>query len=415
MMTTPLLIVAAVSALIWSIMAATIIHHALKTRYLRPIDGPISADAPAVEVVIPALNEEDRVEATVRKVLTQEYPHLSLTVVDDRSTDRTGAILDRLAESLPLRVIHGAPRPTGWVGKTWAISQGTNGDSDEWLLFVDADMGLHPRALATAIDQANRVEADLVSFIARPEIHSFWQAAIAITLGEVLFTMYPPHRINDPKSSVALAAGGFLLVRRSVYERIGGHEAVRAEIVEDIQIGRLIKESGARLSVHLAPDLAWTHMYGSFGDLWRGLRKNAYAGMEYQLHKYITGAIGGQIMAWTPVVATIVGLAIGSWPLAIVGIAGWLAQALSAAPSIPYLRISPLYALTLPLGSFAYTAIATSSVWNHYRGRILWKGVTFSAREVREAGRTDRGRAGAAPAAPSVSATAAPPPGEARP
>ncbi|MDB5351770.1 MAG: glycosyl transferase family 2 [Planctomycetota bacterium] len=394
-MTTPLLIVAIVSALIWTAMTATIFHHVLKTQYLRPISGPISADSPRVEVVIPALNEEERVETTVRNVLAQEYPHLHLTVVNDRSTDQTGAILDRLAETLPVRVIHGVPRPTGWVGKTWAISQGASGATAEWLLFVDADMELHPRALATALDQASKADADLVSIIARPEIKTFWQGAIAVTIGELLFTMYPTHLANDPKSPVAIAAGGFLLVKRSVYERVGGHEAVRAEIVEDIQFGRLVKQSGGRLSIHLAPDLAWTHMYGTFGDLWRGLRKNAYAGMEYQLRKYIAGAIGGQIMAWTPMVATVVGLAIGSWPLAIVGAWGWLAQALSVAPSIPYLRISPLFVLTLPLGSLAYTAIATASVWNHHRGRIIWKGVTFSATDVQAASRPDPGRADA--------------------
>ncbi len=403
-MTTPLLIVAVVSALIWTVMAATIFFFALKTRYLRPFAGATPTDWPTVDVVIPALNEEDRVESTVRKVLSQDYPHLRLTVVNDRSTDRTGEILDGLAETLPLRVIHGAPRPTGWVGKTWAISQGAQGATADWLLFVDADVELHPRALATALDQASQENADLVSFIARPEIKTFWQGAIAVTIGEVLFTMYPLHLANDPKSPVAIAAGGFLLVKRSVYDRVGGHEAVRAEIVEDIQFGRLIKKSGGKLSIHLAPDLAWTHMYGTFGDLWRGLRKNAYAGMEYQLHTYVTGAIGGQIMAWTPIVATLVGLATGSLPLSLVGLWGIAAQALSVAPLIPYLRISPLFVFSLPLGSLAYTAIATSSVWNHYRGRIIWKGVTFSATEVRAAGRPDAGRAGASRPVPAASA-----------
>src|SRR4051812_2041273 len=116
-MIAPLLIVASVAALVWTALAALILHHSLRTRLLSPFDGPLPGDLPSVEVVIPALNEEERVEATVAKVLSQDYPSLRLTVVDDRSTDRTGAILDRLAETLPVRVIHGEPRPTGWVGK----------------------------------------------------------------------------------------------------------------------------------------------------------------------------------------------------------------------------------------------------------------------------------------------------------
>jgi len=211
----------------------------------------------------------------------------------------------------------------------------------------------------------------------------------------ILFTMYPLYKTNDAQSPVAIAAGGFLLVRRSRYEAIGGHEAVRAEIVEDIQLSKRMKESGGKLSVHFAPDLAWTHMYGSLREIWIGLRKNAYAGMEYQLHKFISGALGGQIMAWSPIAATIVGIVLGSWPLIAVGALGWLAMIAATAPLIPYLRVSPLFAFAMPAGSFLYTAIACSSVWHHYRGRIIWKDVTFSASEVREASRQAQGPAGA--------------------
>lgn len=394
-----MIILAVAVALIWGAMAVAIARNSLKTTLLRAYEGPIDPDSPAVEVVIPALNEELRVESTVAKVLAQDYPNLRLTVVDDRSTDRTGAILDALAQTNPIRVIHGEPRPIGWVGKTWAIAQGAKGATADWLLFVDADMGLHPRVLATALRRAEEVGADLVSIIARPEVETFWQGAIAVAIGEILFTMYPIHKINDPTSPVALAAGGFILVRRAAYERVGGHEAVRAEIVEDIALGKRMKESGGRLDVHLAPTLAWTHMYGTFRDLWVGLRKNAFAGMEYQLRKYLTGAIGGQIMAWTPLVAIAMALYYRDWPLGLAGLCGVLAQAASVAPLIPYLRVSPLFVFSIPLGSAAYTAIATASVWNHYRGRIIWKGVTFSATEVRAASRSGPGRADASAAA----------------
>lgn len=391
-------ILAAVTALIMTAVAWVMIHTSLNTKMLHAYDGPIPDDSPSVEVIIPALNEELRVADTIAKVLQQEYPKIHLTVVNDRSTDRTGEIVEELAKTLPIRVIHSAPRPFGWVGKTWAVTQGAQGASAEWLLFVDADVTLHHRTLATAIHQAKTANADLVSLIARPEIESFWQGAIAVAVGEILFTMYPTHKVNDPDSPVALAAGGFLLVKRSMYEKVGGHEAVRAEIVEDIQLGKTIKEAGGRLSVHFGPDLAVTHMYGTFRDLWLGLRKNAFAGMEYDLKKYITGAIVGQVIAWTPWIATVWGLIAGNWLLAGFGLWGIVAQAVSVAPMIPYLRTSWLFVFAMPLGSAAYTAIATSSVWHHYRGRIIWKGVTYSAREVRGAGRPDPGRADVAEA-----------------
>ncbi len=398
-MITPLMIVAGFAAVIWIVFAANILHITRKTRFLRDQGEALPFDPPSVDVIVPAHNEEKWIASTVGFLLAQDYPIRGITVVDDGSTDGTGAILDRLAGTSPIRVIHGEGRPFGWVGKTWAVTQGARGSTADWLLFVDADMGLHPHALSAAMAQARRDGSDLVSYIARPEIETFWQAAVALPIGVILFTMYPLYKANDPSSPVAIAAGGFLMVRRDRYEAAGGHESVRAEIVEDIQLSKRIKEAGGKLSVHFAPDLAWTHMYGTLGDIWRGLRKNAYAGMEYQFHKFFTGAIGGQIMAWSPIVATVVGIVLGSWPLALVGLVGWLAMVAATAPLVPYLRISPLMALAMPVGSFLYTAIACSSVWNHYRGRIIWKDVTFSATEVRQASRQGPGPGDAAPEA----------------
>ena len=386
-MTYSLVVIAMFAAFTWVAMAVAMIGNSLKIRQLQPIQGPISVDLPEIDVVIPALNEEERIETTINRILAQEYPRLNITVINDRSTDRTGEILDRLAQSRPIRVIHGEPRPVGWVGKTWAVTQGAKGGKAEWLLFVDGDIDLHPRAVATAIDQARKGNADLVSIIAWPEVKTFLQGAVAITLGQALWTMYPLHKVNDPKSPVALAAGGFILTKRSIYESIGGHEAVRAEIVEDIQLGKVIKRAGGRLSVHLAPSLASTHMYGTFREIWVGLRKNAYAGTEYRLFTLATGLIGGLIMGWTPMIATIAGIALGSWPLALAGAFGWLAQIVAIVPSILYLRISPLFVFSLPVGVTLYVSIACSSAWHHFRGRILWKDVTFASKEVREASR----------------------------
>ncbi len=380
-----LMIVAAMVALAWTAIAAKIISSARAIRFLPPFEGEISADLPAVDAIVPAHNEEKDIEATVRGIVAQEYPNLRATVVDDRSSDGTLAILGRLAEELPIRVISGVERPSGWVGKTWAIDQGLASVSADWILFVDADMGLHPRALVSAMKQAEASGADLVSIVARPEIKTFWQAAIAMAVGEVLFALYPLHKVNNPAYPQALAAGGFILVRRSVYETAGGHRAVRAEIAEDLLLAKTIKLAGGKLSVHLAPDMVTTHMYGTFGDLWRGLRKNAYAGMEYRFHKFVVGAIMAVTLSWVPIAATILGAATHSWALAIAGALGWLAQIASVAPSVVFMRITPLAVFCFPFGATAYTAIACSSVWNHHRGRILWKDVTFVAKEV-EAG-----------------------------
>jgi hopene-associated glycosyltransferase HpnB len=388
-MSTFLLVAGGLVASAWTFLAVRLIRKARGPafRFLKATDQ-VGDELPAVVAVVPARNEEAHVEATVAALRAQDYPRLELIVVDDQSTDATGALLDRLAEETPaahpLRVIHGVERPAGWVGKTWAMHQGVEAARGEWLWFVDADMGLDPRALRTAMVETARTEADLVSFLPGARCETFWQGAIASSFIQLLAQLFPLDRVNDPACPEAIAAGGFILVRKAAYDAAGGHEACRREILDDVKLAGKVKASGGKLTVRLAPNLAWTHMYGSFGDIWRGLRKNAYAGMDYQLHKYITGAIVALALAWLPMLAFMAGMGYGNVALVAVGLWGILAQAVAARPVGIFLKLSPAFGFSLPLGITAYVAIATASVWHHHRGRILWKGRTIAADTVVE-------------------------------
>ncbi|CAN5896380.1 hypothetical protein BH23PLA1_BH23PLA1_08120 [soil metagenome] len=390
----------ALVALIWFALTARLGFIMRRERFLKPVQGPVptlaEAETTAIDLIVAAHNEEREIEACVRSLLAQDYPSLRITVVNDQSTDATGAILDRLASEAraggghPLRIVQGVERPEGWLGKTWALQQGLEGIEADWLLFVDGDMKLHPKAVLTAFQAGQDTGADLVSILPGVRCESFWQKVAAIELSLMISHIYPLARINNQNRPEALAAGGFLMVRRELYEGVGGHEAVRREIVEDIQLARRIKGAGGRLLVKGAPDLASTHMYGTLGEIWRGLRKNAYAGMEYQIYKYVTGAIGAIWLAWTPLLALIWGLAQGfgesgltTAPLIAVGLLGILAQATAAAPFVWALRLPIAYAFSLPVGISLYVAIASSSVWHHRRGRILWKDRQFSTQTLR--------------------------------
>ncbi len=379
--------VASLVALGWTALAVRLVALARGrwSRFLTPVAAP-PVDGPTVDAIVPARNEEDHVAATVEALRAQDYPRLGITIVDDQSTDATAAILARLASEggAPLRLVRGVERPSGWVGKTWAVHQGVAGARADWLWFVDADMGLHPLALASAMAEADRTGADLVSLMPGVRCRTFWQGAIAASLLQILAQLYPLSRVNDPKRPEAIAAGGFLLVRRSTYERAGGHEAVRRAITEDIMLARAVKATGGKLDVRLAPGLAWTHMYGRFGEIWRGLRKNAYAGMDYMPHKYATGAIAGLVMAWAPGLALAHGIYWGQAPAVAVGLGGVLAQVVATAPVLVFLGLPLPFALTLPAGITAYVAIASASVWHHHRGRILWKGRAIASSTVVE-------------------------------
>jgi hopene-associated glycosyltransferase HpnB len=379
--------IAGLAALAWSLLAIRLIRRSRGEWYgfLRPVEGP-AVGGPDVVAIVPARNEEAHVAATIEALRSQEYPSLSIIAVDDQSTDRTGAILERLAVEVdgraPLRVVRGLERPEGWVGKTWAVHQGVAEARADWLWFVDADMGLHPRALASAIWEAERTGADLVSLLPGARCETFWQGTIAVSFLQLLAQLYPLDRVNDPTRPEALAAGGFLLARRSAYETAGGHEACRREIVEDMKLAHRFKASGGKLAVRLAPGLAWTHMYGRFGDIWRGLRKNAYAGMDYMPHKYVTGAIVALTLGWAPVLSLAWGLATGSLPAIGIGLWGIAAQVIASAPVLVFLGLPLRFALGLPLGIGAYVAIASASVWHHHWGRILWKDRVLSSTTV---------------------------------
>jgi cellulose synthase/poly-beta-1,6-N-acetylglucosamine synthase-like glycosyltransferase len=292
-------------------------------------------------------------------------------------------------------VVHGRERPPGWVGKTWALKQGLEHSHAPWLWFVDADMGLDPRALATAWSLARQSRADLVTLAPGAVIETFWQGVIGLTLMQLLAHLYPVRHVNDPARPDAMAVGGFILVDRQAYDRAGGHESVRQEIVEDIALARRMKSGGGRLCLQGAPQLVWTHMYGSLADIWRGLRKNAFAGMDYRFYRYAFGALVALWLAWAPVVSLALGLGLSlglghrgptapapATALVIAGAAGWLVQALASLPFARFLRVPLALTFALPLGITLYVAIATSSVWHYLRGRVLWKDVALPVTEI---------------------------------
>ncbi|WP_169972997.1 glycosyltransferase [Tautonia rosea] len=391
-------IVALVVALGWVALGFICVHRSRSSRWLRPTDRRWGAEAPTVAAVVPARNEAEHIAQTLECLMAQEYPHLSIHIVDDQSVDGTADLVRKAVAGAgidrhPVRLLPGVDRPEGWVGKTWALHQGVDATDSEWVWMVDADLWLHPNALATALDQAERSGADFISFLGRPRCETFWQGSIALALIQILSMLYPLRRVNDPVRTEALAHGAFVLLRRSMYDRVGGIESVRGEIVEDIQFASRVKLKGGRLQVDAAPELSQTHMYGTFQDIWRGLRKNAYAGMDYQFHKYATGALLGLLMAWTPWLAILVGLLRGmgwqemglnSFAWLGVGLAGLIGQAAAAMPVVVFLNLPRAFALALPAGITAYVAITTASVWHYVRGRVLWKDREFCAKTIKE-------------------------------
>ena len=224
-----------------------------------------------VDIIIPARNEEDCLGRCLQSLVAQQGISFQITVVDDGSTDRTRAI----AESFPgVRVLSaGEPKP-GVIGKCNALITGAAGSKAQWLLFTDADTVHYPGSLAASVAEAENRQVDLLSYSPEQETASWWELAVMPVVFAELVKMYPPERVNNPKDPTVAANGQYILVRRAVYETLGGHAAVASKVMEDVELARIFKASGHLIWFRHGAGLVRTRMYRSFRAMWDGWTKN---------------------------------------------------------------------------------------------------------------------------------------------
>ncbi|MFP5230578.1 MAG: glycosyltransferase [Acidobacteriota bacterium] len=234
-----------------------------------------------LSVIIPARNEEDCVGACLRSLAVQEEDGWRLgqdweiLVVNDASTDRTREIAAGIAGEHPGVIVIDAPKlEKGWTGKASACWTGYQRARGKWLLFTDADTIHEPGKARIAIVEAERHEAGMLSYSPRQIVQGLAQRALMPLVFSDLAATYTPARVNDPANRVAAANGQFLLVRRDVYETIGGHEAVKGAVLEDVELASLVKRRRLGLRFRYAPEAVAARMYRSFGAMVEGWTKN---------------------------------------------------------------------------------------------------------------------------------------------
>ncbi|MEB3124168.1 MAG: glycosyltransferase family 2 protein [Synechococcales bacterium] len=245
---------------------------------------------PRVSVIIPAYNEVDNIEHCIKAVLNStdiRGDRLEVWVVDDQSQDTTWAVLQRLQDELQdprLRVIAGRPRPhpEQWVGKNWACYQAVERATGEFLLFIDADVRLQPRSIETALTIAMAQQSGLLTLWPALKCGCLAEWVIQPLIMAHLLVVFNFKDVNHPESNSVFAAGPFMLFQRSAYESVGGHRAVADQVVEDVALGRLVKQRGLGLYYGLGSELATVQMYRSWGALWEGWTKNFYLGAQRQ-------------------------------------------------------------------------------------------------------------------------------------
>jgi chlorobactene glucosyltransferase len=377
-------IVGALAATAWVMGIAFTLWRFRDSQHLDAYPAATPVDAPLVSVIIPARNEAHNIERCLRSVLATAWPRLQVIVVDDHSTDGTGALARRVASELgaDVRVIPAPDLPDGWFGKQWACHTGARAATGELLCFTDADTHHGPELLARSINALIARRAELFTVAGRQEMVTFWEKVMQPMVFALLLSRYggteAMSRSTRPVDKIA--NGQFLLMRRDAYRRVGGHESVRAHVAEDLRLAQRITEMGLSAQMVLAQDHLTTRMYTSLGEIRRGWGKNVYAAGRdaLRLNAFTRRLLPFvfPIPALMPAIPAIVLL------LAFLGILGDGARlfgiiALSAnllfwAGVYAYARLSPLWALLHPLGSVVFAAICAEAAW---RGsRVEWKG-----------------------------------------
>jgi glycosyltransferase involved in cell wall biosynthesis len=342
-----------------------------------------------VSVIIPARNEEVNIARVVRSLANQQGIR-EILVVDDQSVDRTGEILAALEGEIPLlRTLRVESLPEGWLGKTHAVAKGARAATGDWLLFTDADTDHLSGSLAELVQRAEDERADLLSVSPGQETPTWWEKSVIPFVYVKLASLFHFEEVSDPHSSAAAANGQYLLVRRDIYERSGGHEAVKSEILEDVELARRIKVLGGKLL--FLPGARWvrTRMYQSFRDMWQGWTKNLYLLYEGNLSKMLAAVASLWLLDLFPVLAFVAAclwvalaraggvaplLALGLFLLA-------LARQWNYGRALGRLGFDPALASYQPIGAALLGFLLLGS-WRAHRatGNIEWRGRHYATK-----------------------------------
>lgn len=343
---------------------------------------------PLVTVIIPARNEAARIGACLEGLSRQSYRTFEVIVVDDDSSDDTADVVRRFAARLPaLTIVSSKGLPHHWAGKCWACWQGANRARGDWLLFLDADVAPQPDLLAALVDRAT-VGRDMITLVPLIHLTSLAERLVLPPFIGLISAIYPFDRVNDPSSPLAFAIGQCIMMRRDVYIAVDGHRAVHGSVLEDMDLARIVKQSGYALDAAIAPDLLEVRMYNGWETLTEGLKKNAIAG--YRSGGIRSGLMGLRlglmaVMPWNMLIAGQTLPLLGGDPalaqaLTLAGVALFMIGALCWGVVVHHrFRISPFWGALYGPGTAVYFTLAAQALLQIRSGKgVEWKGRMFT-------------------------------------
>jgi chlorobactene glucosyltransferase len=251
---------------------------------------------------VPARNEERDIRACLTSLLKQNYPHFEVIAVNDHSTDATGEIIQSLASEFSnLSVLEGQALPAGWLGKPFALHQAARQARGDYLIFTDADPVFKPHALTTAVHAMAVRDLELLTLMPGTEFGSFWERAVQPVIFAFIAALSRFKKINSPDHATAMGFGAFIMVKKAVYDQIGGHEGVKYEVLEDVMLAKRAKKAGCNLLAADAKSIFSIRMYHSLKEIWIGWRKNIFIAMKKSIVRalfHICVVLGFLVTPW---------------------------------------------------------------------------------------------------------------------
>lgn len=361
--------------------------------------APGGGEWPFVSVIVPARNEERNLPRLLPSLLSQRYPDYEVIVVDDQSEDATARIVaEWSASDKRLRAIEGAelPRRDGWLGKPHAMHQGANAARGAFLLFTDADTVHDKLSLSSSVAYALAHNVDLLTITPCAELLSPSERLLMPLAFEGIITLYPPYKVNDPASSVAIANGQYMLVRREVYDAVGGAGRVKDKIAEDLEFGKAVKSDGYRLYLANGVHLMTVRMYTNFREVWEGWSKNVVLSFKENPRTGFFAVVG--LLAVTVMPFLLVKWSLRAWQEALKSgnkshrlAAGWITGLAAWNIALPLifrrradrsLGLPVGWTFTQPVGAVVFSLIILNSLLRLARGKgVVWKGRSYGTRD----------------------------------
>lgn len=390
-----------VITLIWLTRHIELARAKGKLTTLTPLDGSVPpAEPPKVSVLVAAKDEEANIGTCATTLLKQNYPNYELIIIDDRSTDRTDQILRDIQKNDPngakLHVLNVQELPAGWAGKNNAMRMGIEIAKGEWYLLSDADCRQTCETTISAVmNYVLRERVDMLSVLPVLDTQTVWEKIIQPVAGAVMIFWFNPVRVNNPGCKAAYANGAFILIRKDVYEKLGGHAAVRHQLNEDLHMAKLAKQNGFRLRVLQNDGLYLTRMYCNFQQTWRGWSRIFY-GCFGTVRQLLISAGFMTVVSLLPWISLLVSLtatslgAGGNWAnLEIMSSAAILAQLTVLVRYYQVSKADARYVITWPIGAALCVGMLISAIFKTlgwtgtaWRGRVYTHGQQVPTAEV---------------------------------